>query len=202
MKFPMKKLAVALAAASTLIVSTAANAYTINFDESPATNNNVAYGATIFGATFSATNAGTWGGNSNGNPGNWGLEGTNGPNFLGFNGNGGYSETVTFASSISNISLDFSRSNGSIDGTIALSAYNGATLVGTTTATLGTINTWSSLSLSAPVITSITWAGTGAGFHPYGVDNITAAVPEPETYAMLLAGLGLMGFMVRRKKSV
>ncbi len=28
-----------------------------------------------------------------------------------------------------------------------------------------------------------------------------AAVPEPDTYAMLLAGLGLMGFMVRRKKS-
>jgi probable HAF family extracellular repeat protein len=25
-------------------------------------------------------------------------------------------------------------------------------------------------------------------------------VPEPETYALLLAGLGLMGFMVRRRK--
>ncbi|HKX53004.1 MAG TPA: FxDxF family PEP-CTERM protein [Nitrosospira sp.] len=25
-------------------------------------------------------------------------------------------------------------------------------------------------------------------------------VPEPETYAMLLAGLGLMGMMVRRRK--
>jgi hypothetical protein len=32
--------------------------------------------------------------------------------------------------------------------------------------------------------------------------NISAApVPEPESYAMLLAGLGLMVFMVRRKKS-
>jgi hypothetical protein len=28
-----------------------------------------------------------------------------------------------------------------------------------------------------------------------------AAVPEPESYAMMLAGLGLMGFMVRRKQS-
>jgi hypothetical protein len=26
-------------------------------------------------------------------------------------------------------------------------------------------------------------------------------VPEPETYAMMLAGLGLLGFMARRKKS-
>ncbi len=31
------------------------------------------------------------------------------------------------------------------------------------------------------------------------VDNVTA-VPEPETYAMLLAGLGLLGFMARRRK--
>lgn len=29
---------------------------------------------------------------------------------------------------------------------------------------------------------------------------ITAAVPEPETYAMLLAGLGLMGVVARRRK--
>jgi hypothetical protein len=30
--------------------------------------------------------------------------------------------------------------------------------------------------------------------------NLTAAIPEPETYAMLLAGLGLLGFMARRRK--
>lgn len=37
-----------------------------------------------------------------------------------------------------------------------------------------------------------------------GIDNINfdqvTAVPEPETYAMLLAGLGLIGFMARRRK--
>ena len=31
--------------------------------------------------------------------------------------------------------------------------------------------------------------------------NVPAPVPEPETYAMLLAGLGLVGFAVRRKLS-
>ncbi|WP_295992342.1 PEP-CTERM sorting domain-containing protein [Rugamonas sp.] len=29
---------------------------------------------------------------------------------------------------------------------------------------------------------------------------VTAAVPEPETYAMLLGGLGLVGFMARRRR--
>ena len=29
---------------------------------------------------------------------------------------------------------------------------------------------------------------------------VLTAVPEPETYAMLLAGLGLVGFAARRRK--
>lgn len=31
--------------------------------------------------------------------------------------------------------------------------------------------------------------------------KFVAAVPEPETYAMMLAGIGMMGFMVRRRKN-
>lgn len=37
-----------------------------------------------------------------------------------------------------------------------------------------------------------------------GLDNVTvtaAPVPEPETYAMMLAGLGALGFMARRRKA-
>jgi hypothetical protein len=33
-----------------------------------------------------------------------------------------------------------------------------------------------------------------------GVQGVAPAVPEPGTYAMLLAGLGLMGFMARRQR--
>ena len=41
----------------------------------------------------------------------------------------------------------------------------------------------------------------GSGFGPGGVWLYqTVAVPEPETVAMLLAGLGLLGFTVRRKQ--
>lgn len=37
---------------------------------------------------------------------------------------------------------------------------------------------------------------------PSGSDfyDVPAAVPEPETYVMLLAGLGLIGFMIKRGK--
>ena len=35
----------------------------------------------------------------------------------------------------------------------------------------------------------------------YTVDSYISAVPEPETYAMLLAGLGLISFSVRRRKA-
>lgn len=43
-------------------------------------------------------------------------------------------------------------------------------------------------------------AGTSDGYGG-SLDNISVtAVPEPETYAMLLAGLGLMGCIARRRK--
>jgi hypothetical protein len=34
----------------------------------------------------------------------------------------------------------------------------------------------------------------------YHIELITAPVPEPETYALMLAGLGLVGFVARRRK--
>lgn len=43
----------------------------------------------------------------------------------------------------------------------------------------------------------------GVGDESWGVDNVkvtVSAVPEPETYTMLLAGLGLMGAVARRRK--
>jgi len=44
-------------------------------------------------------------------------------------------------------------------------------------------------------IKSITFSGTGVV-----VDDLTAAVPEPTTYAMLLAGLALVGAAARRRR--
>lgn len=39
-------------------------------------------------------------------------------------------------------------------------------------------------------------------YYGFTVGAIATVVPEPETYAMLLAGLGLMGFIARRRKTV
>lgn len=50
---------------------------------------------------------------------------------------------------------------------------------------------------------SITFTHTSENWHGFtvGVTGI-APIPEPETYAMLLAGLGLLGFIARRRKEL
>lgn len=48
-----------------------------------------------------------------------------------------------------------------------------------------------------------TITGVGGGPESFSAVSAVTAVPEPETYAMMLAGLGLMGVVgVRRKKSL
>lgn len=41
----------------------------------------------------------------------------------------------------------------------------------------------------------------GGGWYVKTPAEVTTAVPEPKTYSMMLVGLGLIGFMVRRKYS-
>lgn len=198
----MKIKSLALIAGLTMSLGAQA-AVTITFDEFPATNDNapITNEYAGFGVTFGATNAGTWGGLSAGDPGNWDLEGTNGPAFLG-NNDAGYITSIFFSSLINNVSFDASRSSGSDAGqTLTISAYNGAALVASQTITFGDINNWTSVSFATTGIDSLILDGSDTGFSPYGIDNLVIAVPEPETYGMLLAGLGLIGFIAYRRRA-
>lgn len=211
-----------IAAALLLAVAQPALAATISFDEYSANNSNSAVTGLYapLGVTFGAGNSGIWNGTSGGDPGNWGLEGTNGNAFLGNNGinNGGgtYVTSISFSSLVSNVSFDVSRSNGSNAGQgLVASAYNGSTLLSSQSIVFGAVNSWTSLVFGIGSISSMIITGSATGFSPFGLDNLqfgntlvsgldnsqldVTAVPEPETYALMLAGLGLLGFATRRR---
>jgi hypothetical protein len=60
---------------------------------------------------------------------------------------------VTFASSVNRVALDFSKGSTLLllhNPTITLQAFDGVTLLGSTSVVLGPINAWSTLSLAFP----------------------------------------------------
>lgn len=59
---------------------------------------------------------------------------------------------------------------------------------------------WAAASTVAQGYTSTTVYG-GADHARFYTDYVAAPVPEPETYGMLVSGLGLMGVVARRRKS-
>lgn len=210
-------------AALLLLAVQPAFAATITFDEFSANNSNAAVTGLYAsqGVSFGADNSGIWNGLSLGDPGNWALEGSNGSAFLGNNGinnDGTYTTSIFFSTLASNISFDVSRSNGSAPGQgLTASAYSGTTLLSSQSVLLGAVNSWTSLVFGTGSISSMIITGSVAGFSPFGLDNLqfsntlvsgldisrieVTAIPEPGTYALMLAGLGLLGFVARRRKS-
>jgi len=53
--------------------------------------------------------------------------------------------------------------------------------------------------LGASLITSLVFTSTGDAFE-VGRFTVQSPIPEPETYALILAGLGALGFIARRRR--
>jgi hypothetical protein len=116
---------------------------------------------------------------------------------------------------LSSLSSYFGFYMGSPDDYNSLSLYNGATLLKTYTgvdfaALIGApANGNQSVGLYVNIFASnaseyfngVRFSSTTNAFE---TDNhaVLAAIPEPQTYAMMLAGLGLVGFMVRRRRNM
>jgi hypothetical protein len=94
--------------------------------------------------------------------------------------------------------------------TVAVLLNGSVALTATNTATSPTTQNWfqftHTFTASGATTTLGFRNGDPATDNNNGLDNVVlidvgvAAIPEPETYAMLLAGLGLLVFMARRRK--
>lgn len=104
---------------------------------------------------------------------------------------------IDFSSGASSFSLDMAGISTTADARVFV--YNGATLL--TTLAAGNTGQYR-FSFAAASITHLAVA-PGSFFDWVGVDNLsfTAAVPEPETYALMVLGLGLVGAVARRRRS-
>ena len=132
-----------------------------------------------------------------------------GPAFLGVNDNGltglsgqTFLDHFTFTVQPSN---SFTLTTSSLyESGVTLSGAQlfgpGATLIGTTgspffTASPTLLPGAYDLQVSGTLTATSGLYGVSVNFN-----STTAPIPEPETYAMMLAGLGLMGFVARRRR--
>ena len=121
---------------------------------------------------------------------------------------------AAFSSAQTSVSIDtlltLAPEGFGVSGTGYLKAYNSGSYLGQSTTT--NLGVWDTLSFSAAAITDAYFTVQySSEYATYGLfDNfnfsdgnggVISPVPEPETYAMLLAGLGLIGFMAYRRKS-
>jgi len=104
--------------------------------------------------------------------------------------------------SFSNVVNNFGFNFGASDEIWTLSAFDMSNnlLSSIDIPVLSASNAGDFFSISSSGIASATLSTTSTGDYVF-VDNFTvSAIPEPSTYALMLGGLGLVGFMAARKR--
>jgi len=111
-----------------------------------------------------------------------------------------------YVANTANFTAQWAADNG---GTVTL---NNNLLNTINTGPASTFNSWSGFNATGSsfvsgmntlvfTVTNLAWpAGNPTGLRVEFLDSNVTAVPEPETYAMMLAGLGLIGFVARRRR--
>jgi hypothetical protein len=123
---------------------------------------------------------------------------------------GSFTDTITFSIGIPSHVSSTTVANNLLsvlnveDGMVSLFQEAGATdtLIGSYDFDGTTGSTWHTFtSLAAgDYYYQVTGNATGSSGGFYSLTSAVQAVPEPETYALLLAGLGIMGSLYRRRK--
>jgi hypothetical protein len=114
--------------------------------------------------------------------------------------------TFSFSGAVSGVAFNFVSTGGDA----IFTAFLGAVEVGQFTALTGIAND-NFYGFKDISFDSISIDTNGTEYASYALDNLQVAssleiaavtqVPEPESYAMFMAGLGLMGFIARRRKN-